>query len=334
MLQVVSNVSPNICSTMLSSLLTECENVTSFENFELLGFRYPPNLKILLLFFFFLMYLLSISGNGLILLVVALEAPLHKPMYWFLCHLSVVDMVLSSVIVPKLIAWLIEGNGTVSFAGCVSQLAFFHCLGCTECLLYTIMAFDRFLAICKPLRYGTIMSHRICLCLSFGAWFGGSLHSVVETTITFRLPYGRGTLVNYIFCDIPAVLKLACADTSINEMLILVDVEMVAITCFILILTSYVYIIATILKIPTAKGRHRAFSTCTSHIILVVIYYVPVVYSYLRPPSQDSLDGVVAVFYTAVTPCLNPLVYTLRNKAMKIGLQRLWNRKLPQSLTN
>ncbi|XP_066486638.1 olfactory receptor 10G6-like [Tiliqua scincoides] len=320
---------------MLSSALTECENLTSsFENFELLGFQYPPNLKFLLLFFFFLMLLLSLSGNGLIFFAVALEPQLHKPMYWFLCHLAVVDMVLSSVIVPKLIAWLIEGNGVISFTGCVSQLFLFHCLGCTECLLYTVMAFDRFLAICRPLHYSTVMNHRVCVCLSFGAWFGGSLHSVIETSITFRLPYGRGTLVNYIFCDIPAVLKLACADTSLNELLILVDVELVAITCFLLILTSYVYIIIAILRIPTAKGRHRAFSTCTAHITLVVIYYVPVVYSYLRPPSQDSLDGVVAMFYTAVTPCLNPLIYTLRNKEMKIGLQRLWSRKPPQSLTN
>nr|XP_056720053.1 olfactory receptor 10G6-like [Euleptes europaea] len=306
----------------------ECENATMvLENFELLGFMYPKDLKFLLLFFFLLMYILSLSGNGLILLVVTLESRLHKPMYWFLCHLSIMDMMVSSVVVPKLITWLVKGNGLISYAGCVSQLFLFHFLGCTECFLYTVMAFDRFMAICKPLRYGTIMNPRICFCLAVGTWFGGSLHSVIQTSLTFRLPYGRRILVTYIFCDIPAMLKLACADTSLNEMVTLVDIGFVAMTCFLLILTSYVYIVSAILRIPTSKGRYRAFSTCTAHVTLVVIYYVPVVYNYLRPASQNSLDGVVAMFYTAVTPFLNPLIYTLRNKEMKDGLWKLCHRK-------
>ncbi|XP_061446476.1 olfactory receptor 10G6-like [Rhineura floridana] len=280
------------------------------------------------------MYILSLSGNSLILLVVALEPHLHKPMYWFLCHLSVIDIMVSSVVVPKLIAWLVEGNGIISFGQCATQLFFFHSLGCAECLLYTVMAFDRFLAICKPLHYSTIMNRQVCLCLSIGAWFGGCLHSVVETYLTFRLPYGRGSQVSYIFCDIPAVLKLACADTSLNQLVILVDVEFVAVTCFLLILTSYVYIISAILRIPTAKGRQKAFSTCTAHVTLVLIYYVPVVYNYLRPPSQESLDGVVAMFYTAVTPFLNPLIYTLRNNEMKVGVKKLFSRNHSAPLTN
>ncbi|XP_062993178.1 olfactory receptor 10G6-like [Elgaria multicarinata webbii] len=306
----------------------ECGNITSvLEHFELLGFFYPKHLKLLLITFFFLVYILSLSGNGLILLVIALEPHLHKPMYWFLCHLSIMDMMVSSVVVPKLIAWLVEGNGVISFAGCVSQLFFFHFLGCTECFLYTVMAFDRFLAICKPLHYSTIMSGQVCCCLAIGTWFGGSLHSVIHTSLTFRLPYGRGNQVSYILCDIPPMLKLACADTSLNKMVTLVDIGLVAMTCFLLILTSYVYIISAILRIPTAKGRHRAFSTCSAHVTLVVIYYVPVVYNYVRPASQDSLDNVVAMFYAALTPCLNPVIYTLRNKEMKVGVRKLCSRK-------
>ncbi|XP_053216295.1 olfactory receptor 10G6-like [Podarcis raffonei] len=313
----------------------ECGNVTSvFEHFELVGFIYPKELKFPLLTFFSLMYILSLSGNGLILLVVALEPHLHKPMYWFLCHLSVLDMMICSVVVPKMIFWLIEGNGVISVTGCVSQLFLFHFLGCTECFLYTVMAFDRFLAICKPLHYGTIMNHQICFNFSIGIWFGGCLHSMVHTYLTFHLPYGRGNQVNYIFCDIPAVLKLACGDTSFHELVTFVDIGIVSLVSFLLILTSYMYIICAILRIPTATGRHRAFSTCTAHITLVVIFYVPVVYNYLRPPSQDSLDGTIAVFYTAVTPFLNPLIYTLRNNEMKVGVKKLCSRKPQHSLNH
>ncbi|XP_053117250.1 olfactory receptor 10G6-like [Hemicordylus capensis] len=311
----------------------ECENVTSLlENFEIMGFLYPRDLKFPLLLFFFLMYLLSLFGNSLILTVVALDPNLHKPMYWFLCHLAIIDVMFSSVVVPKLISWLAEGNGVISFAGCVSQLFFFHFLGCTECFLYTVLALDRFLAICKPLRYSTIMNNRVCFCLSFGIWFGGSLHSAMETALTFHLPFGRRNQVTYTFCDIPAVQKLACADTSINEMVTLIDIGLVAMACFLLILTSYVYIISAILRIPTAQGKRRAFSTCSAHITLVVIYYAPTIYTYLRPASQDSFDGVLSMFYASGTPFINPLILTLRNKEMKVGVRKLCSRKTQCSL--
>ncbi|XP_048372767.1 olfactory receptor 10G6-like [Sphaerodactylus townsendi] len=313
---------------MFGAAVKGCGNASSpIENFELLGFPYPEDLKFPFLFFFLFVYTLSLSGNGLIVLVVALEPHLHKPMYWFLGHLSMMDMMVSSVVVPKLIAWLIEGNGLISYAGCVTQLFFFHFLGCTECFLYTVMAFDRFMAICKPLRYSTIMNHRVCFCLAVGTWFGGSIHGAIHASLTFCLPYGWRSQVNYILCDIPAMLKLACADTSLNETVTLVDIGFVAMACFLLILTSYVYIVSAILRIPTSKGRRHAFSTCTAHITLVVVYYVPVVYNYVRPPSQDSFDGVVVMFYAAVTPCLNPLIYTLRNKEVKEGVCKLCSRK-------
>ncbi|XP_015746948.1 olfactory receptor 10G6-like, partial [Python bivittatus] len=248
---------------------------------------------------------------------------LHKPMYWFLCHLSFLDMTVSTVVVPKLIAGFLEGGRIISFGGCVCQLFFFHFLGCTECFLYTLMAYDHFLAICKPLHYGTIMNHRTCLFLAMGTWVGGCLHSLMETALVFRLPFGWENQVNYIFCDIPAVLKLVSADTTLNEMVTTVDVGLVATTCFLLILTSYVYIVSTILKIHSAQGRQRAFSTCSAHISVVVTYYVPLVFIYLRPGSQDPLDGVVAVFYTSLTPLLNPIIYTLRNKDIKVALINL-----------
>uniref|UniRef100_A0A8D0BDU1 G-protein coupled receptors family 1 profile domain-containing protein n=1 Tax=Salvator merianae TaxID=96440 RepID=A0A8D0BDU1_SALMN len=306
-----------------------CENQTSLvEFFVLIGFPYPSDLRGLLFVFFMLIYLLTLLGNLLILLVVVASPQLHKPMYWFLCHLSFLDMTVSTVIVPKVIAGFLDGGGILSFEGCVCQLFLFHFLGCTECFLYTLMAYDRFLAICRPLHYGTLMSHSTCVLLAMGTWIGGCLHSTLETALVFRLPFGSRNQINYIFCDIPAVLKLVCADTALNERITMVDVGFVATTCFFLILTSYMYIVSTILKIRSAKGRRRAFSTCTAHITVVVTYYVPLVFIYLRPGSQDPLDGVVAVFYTCLTPLLNPIIYTLRNKDIKIALISLARKKI------
>ncbi|XP_044840891.1 olfactory receptor 10G6-like [Mauremys mutica] len=307
----------------------KCGNQSQLTHFILVGLPYLPALRVPLFLFFLLIYLLTLGGNLLILLAVARERRLHKPMYWFLCHLSFLDMTVSSVVVPKVVAGFMPGGGAISFHGCVAQLFFFHFLGCTECFLYTVMAYDRFLAICKPLRYSVIMDRRACLCLAAGTWLEGSLHSLIETAFTFRLPYGRDTQVGYIFCDIPAVLKLACGDTALNELVTFIDVGFVAMACFLLILMSYVYIVSSILRIRSAEGRRRAFSTCVAHITVVVTYYVPLVFIYLRPGSHHPVDRVVGVFYSTVTPLLNPLIFTLRNKEMKEALMRLGGRKLP-----
>ncbi|XP_054850867.1 olfactory receptor 10G6-like [Eublepharis macularius] len=308
----------------------ECPNQTAPAAFIISGFPFPKELQVPLLLFFVLMYILTLCGNSLIVWVVASDVHLHKPMYWFLCHLSILDMAFSSIVVPRVIAGFIPGGKIISFGECMCQVFFLHFLGCTESLLYTVMAYDRFIAICKPLHYSNIMNWRTCLILSLGTMMGGCLNSTLETTLTFRLPYGWRNRIDYVFCDIPALLKLACADTTLNEMVILVDVGLVAMTCFILILTSYVYIVAAILRISSSEGRRRAFSTCTAHITVVVIYYVPVVFHYLRPASQDSIDGVVSMFYTTITPFLNPVIYTLRNKEMKTALSKLWAGNPPE----
>ncbi|XP_062993173.1 olfactory receptor 10G6-like [Elgaria multicarinata webbii] len=302
----------------------ECPNQTAPTEFVLSGLPYQEEMKVPLFLFFSLMFILTLSGNSLILLVVASNLHLHKPMYWFLCHLSILDMAFSSVVVPKVIAGFIPGGKVISFVGCVSQIFFFQFLGCAESLLYTLMAYDRFLAICKPLHYSTLMNWKACLILSLATLIGGCLHSIVETTLTILLPYGQKNYVDYIFCDIPAILKLACADTKLNEIMMIVDVGLVAMTCFLLILLSYVYIIAAILRISSSEGRQQAFSTCTAHVTVVTIYYLPVVFHYLRPATQDSLDGVLSTFYTTVTPFLNPVIYTLRNKEMKAAIVKLW----------
>nr|XP_056719758.1 olfactory receptor 10G6-like [Euleptes europaea] len=304
-----------------------CENQSSLAEFVLLGIPYPKELHAPVFLFFLLIYLLTISGNSLVILAVASKTQLQKPMYWFLRHLAILDISMSSVIVPKMIAGLVEGGQSISLSGCRLQLFCYHFLGCSEFFLYTVMAYDRFLAICRPLHYSTIMNPRACFCLSLGAWFGGCLHSIIETTITFRLPYGLNNEIGYIFCDIPALLKLACADTTFNEVFTLIDTGLVAVMCIFLILMTYAYILSAVLKIRSVEGRRRAFSTCAAHLVVVLICYVPLAFNYLRPGAQDLLSGVIGVFYTSVTPLLNPLIYTLRNQEMKDAIFRLKDRK-------
>ncbi|XP_048196725.1 olfactory receptor 10G6-like [Perognathus longimembris pacificus] len=296
---------------------------SSVSHFVLAGLPHPPQLGAALFLAFLLIYVLTVAGNGLIILTVLLDARLHRPMYWFLCHLSFLDMTISSAIVPKMLAGFLLDSRLISFGGCVVQLFAFHFLGCTECFLYTLMAYDRFLAICKPLRYAAIMSRRVCNLLALGTWLGGTLHSLFQTSFIFRLPFCGPNRVDYFFCDIPPVLRLACADTGLNELVTFVDIGFLALTCFALILTSYGYIVTAILRIRSAEGRRHAFSTCAAHLAVVFVYYVPCTFIYLRPGSREPLDGVVAVFYTVITPLLNPIIYTLRNKEMKAALRRL-----------
>ncbi|KAM4848367.1 olfactory receptor 10G9-like [Urocitellus parryii] len=292
--------------------------------FFLTGLPHAPALDTMLFGLFLVIYILTVLGNLLILLVIRVYSHLHTPMYYFLTNLSFIDMWFSTVTVPKMLMTLATpGGGAISFHSCVAQLYSFHFLGSTECFLYTVMSYDRYLAISYPLRYSSMMSGRVCAFLALGTWLSGSLHSVVQTTLTFRLPYCGPNQVQHYFCDAPPILKLACADTSANEMVIFVNIGVVASGCFLLIVLSYVSIVCSILRIRTSEGRHRAFQTCASHCIVVLCFFVPCVFIYLRPGSRDVMDGVVAVFYTVLTPLLNPVVYTLRNKEVKKALLKL-----------
>jgi olfactory receptor len=296
--------------------------------FFLIGLPHPPSLDTILFGLFLMIYVLTVLGNLLILLVIRVDSHLHTPMYYFLINLSFIDMWFSTVTVPKMLMTLASPEGrAISFHSCVAQLYSFHFLGSTECFLYTVMSYDRYLAISYPLRYTTMMSERTCALLATGTWISGSLHSAVQTTLTFRLPYCGLNQIQHYFCDAPPILKLACADTSANEMVIFVNIGVVALGCFFLIVLSYVSIVCSILRIRTSEGRHRAFQTCASHCIVVICFFVPCVFIYLRPGSRDAVDGVVAVFYTVLTPLLNPAVYTLRNKEVKKALLKLKTRQ-------
>ncbi|XP_068953581.1 olfactory receptor 10G3 [Petaurus breviceps papuanus] len=302
----------------------ERTNSTQLTEFILTGIPYPPRLRTFLFLFFLVIYILTQMGNLLIFLTVCIDPQLHaRPMYIFLGVLSIIDMGISSIIVPRLIMNFTSEIKPIPFGGCVAQLYFYHFFGSTQCFLYTLMAYDRYLAICRPLHYPVLMTLKLCSLMVIGAWVAGSIHGAIQATLTFRLPYCGPNQVDYFFCDIPAVLRLACADTTINELVTFVDIGVVVASCFSLILLSYIHIIRAILNIRTADGRHRAFSTCGAHVTVVTIHYVPCAFIYLRPQANSPLDGAAALFPTAITPFLNPLIYTLRNQEVKLALKRM-----------
>ncbi|XP_012499746.1 PREDICTED: putative olfactory receptor 10D3, partial [Propithecus coquereli] len=264
--------------------------------------------------------------NLSILVAVISSTRLHTPMYFFLGNLSVFDMGFSSVTCPKMLLYLVGLSRLISYQDCVSQLFFFHFLGSIECFLYTVMAYDRFTAICYPLRYTIIMNSRICGALAAGTWLLGCIHSSVLTFLTFTLPYCGPNEVDHFFCDIPALLPLACADTSLVQRVSFTNVGLVSLVCFLLILVSYTRITVSILSIRTTEGRHRAFSTCSAHLIAILCAYGPIITVYLQPTPNPMLGTVIQILMNLVGPMLNPLIYTLRNKEVKAALKKILHR--------
>ncbi|KAL6084923.1 hypothetical protein STEG23_007229 [Scotinomys teguina] len=298
-------------------------NYTSVTEFILLGISNSEGIENMLFVLFLVFYVFALLGNLLIFLTILASPKLHTPMYFFLGNLAVFDIFFPSVNSPKMMDCLVGQSRTISYQGCVSQVFFYHTLGGTECFLYTVMAYDRFVAICYPMRYTVIMNYRLCTCLTVGTWLGGFVHGSILTFLIFKLPYCGPNEVDSFFCDIPVVLSLACADTSLAQTVSFTNVGVVALTCFLLILASYTRIVMSILKIHSSEGRHRAFSTCSAHLTSIILVYGPVILVYLRPASSPWLDSVVQVFNNVVTPSLNPLIYTLRNKDVKLALKKV-----------
>ncbi|XP_046927899.1 putative olfactory receptor 10D3 [Lynx rufus] len=300
------------------------QNYTSVTEFTLLGIPNTEGLENMLFVLFLAFYLFTLLGNLLIFLTILVSSNLHTPMYFFLGNLSVFDIFFPSVSSPKMMLYLMGPSRTISYQGCACQLFFYHFLGGTECFLYTVMAYDRFVAICHPLRYTVIMSHKVRTGLMLGTWLGGCLHGSILTFLVFELPFCGPNEVDNFFCDIPGLLPLACADTSLAQTVSFTNVDVVTLTCFFLILTSYGHIVISILKIGTSAGRRRAFSTCSAHLISIFLFHGPVMLIYLRPASSPWLDSVIQVLNNIVTPSLNPLIYTLRNKDVKLALRQVF----------
>ncbi|XP_073509784.1 olfactory receptor 10A7-like [Phyllobates terribilis] len=299
------------------------QNETRLSDFILLGFT--ANHQPLLFTMFVIIYFFTLTGNMMIILIVTIESRLHSPMYLFLRSLSFTEIFYVSVTVPRMLRDFLYLDKRISFIGCAAQLYFFCFLGTTECFLLAFMAYDRFVAICHPLHYMAIMTKTKCLGLSLGSWLSGVFLSLIQISYVFSLPFCSSNIIDHFFCDILPVVKLACADTFANEIAILIYSSLVIPLPFLLILVSYIRIIDSILKIPTAIGRKKAFSTCGSHLTSVTLFYGTATITYLKTKSLQTFGGtkVISLLYTVFIPMLNPLIYSLRNSVIKNAITKL-----------
>ncbi|XP_062439913.1 olfactory receptor 11L1-like [Rhea pennata] len=302
-------------------------NVTVVE-FRLLSFSSNPYYQILLFTLFLVIYILTIVGNTIIISVVTVEPQLHSPMYKFLKNLSFLEICYTTTIVPKMLANLVAERKIIFFSGCMAQLYYFIFLGATECYLLAVMAYDRYLAVCDPLQYITSMTAEFYTSLAVGSWLTGVFTGFLPCLMISRLHYCSYNPIDHFFCNIPPLLKLSCSDTTVTEVVIFILSLLVLSSCYLLTLVSYLFIILSILKIPSASERRKTFSTCSSHLMVVVIYYGTMISVYVRPTSSipSQLNKGVSVLYTVITPLLNPVIYSLRNKRFKDALGKIITR--------
>ncbi|XP_066840611.1 olfactory receptor 14C36-like [Anser cygnoides] len=300
-------------------------NSSSVSEFLLLGFADTRELQLLHFGLFLGIYLAALLGNGLILTAVACDHRLHIPMYIFLLNLALIDLGCISTTLPKAMANSLWDTRAISYQGCAAQVFFFVFLFGAEYSFLTVMAYDRYIAICKPLHYGSLLGSRACAKMAASAWGSGFLTAVLHTANTFSLPLCQGNAVDQFFCEIPHILKLSCSDSYLREVGALVFSVYLGFGCFVFIVMSYVQIFRVVLRMPSVQGRHKAFSTCLPHLVVVSLFLSTVVFAHLKPPSisSPSLDVVVAVLYSVVPPAVNPLIYSMRNQELKDALRKL-----------
>ncbi|XP_015744111.1 olfactory receptor 2G3-like [Python bivittatus] len=293
--------------------------------FILLGVADRPRLEMLLFALVLACYLMTLLGNTTIIVASRLDPHLHTPMYFFLGNLSFLDLCFTTSLGPQMLVNFWRKSKTIAYAACMAELYISLSLGSTECILLAVMAYDRYAAICHPLRYATIMSHSLCFTMAAVSWVSGFSNSLVHTAMILRLPLCGQNRVDHFFCELPAFLKLACVDPSLNEAVMFSTSVVFLLAPVSLITVSYGYIAAAVLRIRSAEGRKRAFNTCSSHLMVVWLFYGTAIFSYLQPPTASSRDQgkMISIFYTFVTTMLNPLIYTLRNKDVHKALQRL-----------
>ncbi|XP_061447959.1 olfactory receptor 13G1-like [Rhineura floridana] len=293
--------------------------------FMLSGLTSSPELQTLLFPFFIFIYAMALAGNSLLIFTICTCRKLHTPMYFLLINLSLVNVFSISVTTPKLLQTLWTHRKIISFYGCIAQVYLFIWLLVTELLILTCMAFDRYAAICQPLRYTNIMRKEVCVSIATGVWVIGMINSAVHAGLVLQLSFCNSNIINHFFCDLPPLLKLSCSDTSLNETMAFVADVVFGISSCGLTLTSYCFILRAIFRIHSTEGKKKAFSTCSSHLIVVSFYFSTVIYTYIRPTSVYSLDKdkVISLLYSVVPPVVNPVIYSLRNKEVKDSLKAI-----------
>ncbi|XP_055972203.1 olfactory receptor 10A3-like [Sorex fumeus] len=306
------------------------QNQSSVVEFILLGFSNYPELQERLFGVFLVIYLMTLMGNTIIIVVISLEKSLHVPLYLFLLNLSVLEVCFSAVIMPKMLVVLSTERTTITFAGCFAQMYFILLFGGTECFLLGAMAYDRYAAICHPLNYPVIMNKSVFIKLVMFSLGSGMMVATLQTTWVFSFPFCGPNEINHISCETPAVLELACADIFLFEIYAFTGTVLIVIIPFLLILLSYIRILFAILKMPSTTGRQKAFSTCASHLTSVTLFYGTATMTYLQPKSGYSPETkkVMSLAYSLLTPLMNPLIYSLRNSEMKRALIKLWRKKV------
>ncbi|XP_065271101.1 olfactory receptor 14A16-like [Emys orbicularis] len=300
-------------------------NRTTMTKFLLLGFSGVRELQILHFVMFLVLYLAGLIANLLIITAISLNHHLHTPLYFFLMNLSILDLGVISVTIPKSMANSLMNTRVISYSGCVAQVFLLMFLGLADLGILTVMAYDRYVAICQPLHYKRVMNRRACIQMAASAWISGILYSALHTGNTFAISFCGGNVVDQFFCDIPQLLKLACSESDLSENGVIAFSACLVLSCFLLIIVSYVQIFKTVLRIPSEQGRHKAFSTCLPHLTVVSLFVFTGIIAYLKPNSRSisRLDLMVDVFYSLVPPMLNPIIYSMRNKDFKAALRKL-----------
>lgn len=306
------------------------DNYTSPSEFILLGFTNREDLRVMCFVLFLAIYVLTFVGNLGVIVLIRMDSCLRTPMYFFLSHLSLLDVCYSSIIIPQALQNVLVEKKVISFIRCATQLFSFATCATTECYVLAAMAYDRYMAICNPLLYSTVMSQRLCIGMLAGAYLAGVISSTIHTVSIFRLPFCRSKTINHFFCDGPPLLALSCSDTHAVEVTVSAVVGFNILSTTVFILISYLSVLSTVMRMRSVAGRRKAFSTCASHFISIALYYGSSLFTYLLPSSRESssYDEVVSMLYSVAVPMLNPLIYSLRNADMKNAMRKAKSRVL------